>query len=43
VLDVRMRERGLDQEHYAWYRDLRRYGTVPHAGSVWASNVRLPM
>jgi hypothetical protein len=20
------------QEHYAWYRDLRRYGTVPHAG-----------
>ncbi len=20
------------KEHYAWYRDLRRYGTVPHAG-----------
>jgi asparaginyl-tRNA synthetase len=32
VLDARMRERGIDQEHYAWYRDLRRYGTVPHAG-----------
>jgi asparaginyl-tRNA synthetase len=22
----------LDEHHYAWYRDLRRYGTVPHAG-----------
>ena len=25
-------ERGIDKEHYGWYRDLRRYGTVPHAG-----------
>jgi asparaginyl-tRNA synthetase len=32
VLDARMVERGIDREHYAWYRDLRRYGTVPHAG-----------
>ena len=32
VLDARMTERGIDQEHYGWYRDLRRYGTVPHAG-----------
>ena len=32
VLDARMAESGLDQEHYGWYRDLRRYGTVPHAG-----------
>jgi asparaginyl-tRNA synthetase len=32
VLDARMREHGIDHEHYAWYRDLRRYGTVPHAG-----------
>ena len=32
VLDVRMTERSIDKEHYAWYRDLRRYGTVPHAG-----------
>jgi asparaginyl-tRNA synthetase len=32
VLDARMAERGIDAEHYAWYRDLRRYGTVPHAG-----------
>jgi asparaginyl-tRNA synthetase len=32
VLDARMSERGIDKEHYAWYRDLRRYGSVPHAG-----------
>jgi asparaginyl-tRNA synthetase len=32
MLDARMAERGIDREHYAWYRDLRRYGTVPHAG-----------
>src|SRR5437667_850666 len=31
VLDRSMAERGIDREHYAWYRDLRRYGTVPHA------------
>jgi asparaginyl-tRNA synthetase len=32
VLDARMDEAKLDKDHYAWYRDLRRYGTVPHAG-----------
>jgi asparaginyl-tRNA synthetase len=32
VLDSRMDEAHLDREHYSWYRDLRRYGTVPHAG-----------
>jgi asparaginyl-tRNA synthetase len=32
MLDARMTEAGLDKEHYGWYRDLRRYGTVPHAG-----------
>ena len=32
VLDRRIDEMGLDRETYAWYRDLRRYGTVPHAG-----------
>jgi asparaginyl-tRNA synthetase len=32
VLDARMADSGLDKAHYAWYRDLRRYGTVPHAG-----------
>jgi len=28
----RMREAGLHEENYWWYLDLRRYGTVPHAG-----------
>jgi asparaginyl-tRNA synthetase len=32
VLDARIRESGLDPAAYWWYRDLRRYGTVPHAG-----------
>jgi asparaginyl-tRNA synthetase len=32
VLERRMREQGLDPESYWWYLDLRRYGTVPHAG-----------
>jgi asparaginyl-tRNA synthetase len=32
VLDARMDELGISREHYAWYRDLRRYGSVPHAG-----------
>ena len=32
VLDARIDEAGLPKETYWWYRDLRRYGTVPHAG-----------
>jgi asparaginyl-tRNA synthetase len=32
VLDSRIIEMGLDPAAYGWYRDLRRYGTVPHAG-----------
>jgi len=32
VLERRMDELGLDKEHYSWYLDLRRYGTVPHSG-----------
>jgi asparaginyl-tRNA synthetase len=32
VLDRRLEEMGLRKEDYGWYRDLRRYGTVPHAG-----------
>ena len=31
-LDRRLAELKLDPGHYWWYRDLRRYGTVPHAG-----------
>jgi asparaginyl-tRNA synthetase len=30
--DKRLADMGLDKEDYGWYRDLRRYGTVPHAG-----------
>jgi asparaginyl-tRNA synthetase len=32
VLDRRLEEMGLETASYDWYRDLRRYGTVPHAG-----------
>ena len=32
LLDARMAEVGIEKESLNWYRDLRRYGTVPHAG-----------
>jgi len=32
VLDRRITEMGLEPSDYWWYRDLRKYGTVPHAG-----------
>ncbi|RUO38380.1 asparagine--tRNA ligase [Aliidiomarina shirensis] len=32
MFDKRLDEMGLPKEEYSWYRDLRRYGTVPHAG-----------
>ena len=32
VLDRRIAETGMPPENYDWYRDLRRYGTAPHAG-----------
>lgn len=32
VLDRRIEELELNKDDYWWYRDLRRYGTVPHAG-----------
>ncbi len=31
VLDAKLNEKGIAEELW-WYRDLRRYGTVPHAG-----------
>jgi asparaginyl-tRNA synthetase len=32
ILDARLDEMKLPKADYWWYRDLRRYGTVPHAG-----------
>jgi asparaginyl-tRNA synthetase len=32
MLDARIAAMGLHAKDYWWYRDLRRYGTVPHAG-----------
>ena len=32
VLDQRLDDMKLDKAAYWWYRDLRKYGTVPHAG-----------
>jgi len=32
LLKQRMREHDLPEETYAWYLDLRRYGSVPHSG-----------
>lgn len=31
-LDRRIQQFGLNPDSYQWYRDFRRYGTVPHAG-----------
>jgi asparaginyl-tRNA synthetase len=32
LLQERVEEIGIDPENYRWYLDLRRYGSVPHAG-----------
>ena len=32
ALVQRIREHDLPQEHFEWYLDLRRYGSVPHSG-----------
>lgn len=32
VLKTRLRAQNLNEEDYWWYLDLRRYGSVPHAG-----------
>jgi asparaginyl-tRNA synthetase len=32
VLADSMRIKGMDEDHYWWYLDLRRFGSVPHAG-----------
>lgn len=32
LLEKRIKEENLDHEAFSWYTDLRRYGSVPHAG-----------
>ncbi len=32
LLESRIRDMGLDPQDYSWYLDLRRFGSVPHAG-----------
>ncbi|MFT5466642.1 MAG: asparaginyl-tRNA synthetase [Verrucomicrobiales bacterium] len=32
VLEANMKQHDLNEENYSWYVDLRRYGSVPHAG-----------
>lgn len=32
VLEGKMEELGLEPDDYWWYLDLRRFGSVPHAG-----------
>lgn len=32
ILTNKIREHGLPLEHFSWYLDLRRYGSVPHSG-----------
>ncbi len=31
-LDAALAHHGLSKDDYWWYRDLRRYGSAPHAG-----------
>ena len=38
VLLARMAECNLDPKDYWWYLELRKYGSVPHAGFGWASS-----
>jgi len=32
ALEERMKAMGMEVQHYSWYMDLRRYGSVPHSG-----------
>lgn len=32
LLFTRLKEHGLEEEHFKWYFDLRRYGSFPHSG-----------
>jgi asparaginyl-tRNA synthetase len=32
VLDQKIKDFNLEIDNYWWYRDLRKYGTIPHSG-----------
>jgi asparaginyl-tRNA synthetase len=32
ILETKIRDHGLPEQAFSWYLDLRRYGSVPHAG-----------
>ena len=32
LINTKMKEHGLDPQDYWWYLELRKYGSVPHAG-----------
>lgn len=32
MLDKAIEAKGLEKESYWWYRELRKFGSVPHAG-----------
>ena len=32
VLQKKIQEEGLNEEHFSWYLDIRRYGSFPHSG-----------
>ena len=38
LLERRLEEHKLPREAYEWYLDLRKYGSVPHSDSAWASS-----
>ena len=32
VLDQKIKDFNMEIDNYWWYRDLRKYGTIPHSG-----------
>ena len=42
LLLKRIEEHKLPREAFEWYLDLRRFGSVPHAASAWASSASCP-
>jgi hypothetical protein len=42
LLSSRIEQHNLPREAFEWYLDLRRYGSVPHSASAWASSAPSP-